>query len=101
GLGVHRWLEQLEAIPPVRLRAVHRRVGVAQELVGGRGVGARSERDADAAAERHLAALTKERFPKDAEDPPGDGGCGRFVRVLLEQDDELVATEPGHRARRW
>src|SRR4030095_2648700 len=39
-------------------------------------------------------------FPKYAEDPPGAAGGGRFVRVLLEEDDELVATEPGHRVAR-
>ena len=51
-----------------------------------------ADRDPDAGADEDLAALDLERLVHRLEDPVGDLGDARLVDVL-EQDDELVASE--------
>lgn len=100
GPGVHRGLEQLIPVPPVRFRGVHRCIRVPDEVVGGGGARSLAERDADTGPDRHLATQARDRLPQDLEDALGHADGPLFGHVLLEQHDELVAVQPRHRVAR-
>ena len=92
--GVHQRLEDGDAIRPAALGAVHRDVGVAQQVVrAGDPVAGRG--DADARADRDLLAQDRERDPQRVDDAMGDIEGMTQRGVVLEQDRELVATETG------
>src|SRR5260370_806490 len=79
------------------LRAVHRRIGVAQELVGVGGV-ARVERDADRRADVELGAGDRERLGERLEQVLGDAAgvlLGLLAVEIAEQEQELVAALAG------
>ncbi len=92
----HHVVEQRGAPAAGLLGAVHRGVGVADQLVGAaaeRGGG----RDADAGVREHLlAAAERERPPERLQDALGDGDGVALVAEVLAQDRELVAAEAGH-----
>ena len=97
---VHPCFVELEPALAERLGRVHRRVSVAQELLGGLSVLAvvpsGAERDADARFGEDLALIEREGLAKGGEDPLGDApGAGRIG--LLDEDAELVSAEPGRR----
>ena len=93
GAVVHRRLEQLDAALAVGLGRVHGEVGVAEQLVG-RGVRAAPDRDADAGPRVDLAPFDQHRFVQGVEDALGHLDDGGRIRSVLQQDGELVATEP-------
>jgi hypothetical protein len=76
------------------LGAVHGGVGIADQ-VGGVGVRAGGQRDADAAADEGVAVLERERLRQRLEQALRDGD--RVVRAadVLADEDELVAAEAG------
>ncbi len=79
------------------LRAVHRDVGVAQQLVG-----VRAASDGDADARRHVqprrdVSRQRERLAQRFQQPLGDQLRAGRDRQLLGQDDELVAAETPER----
>jgi hypothetical protein len=91
--GVDRRLEHRYAVLAGRLRGVHRDVGVAQQLVG---ADARARRrDADADADVDLPPVERERPAQRLDDAVGHAGRPGKARVVVEQDGELVAAEPG------
>ena len=92
---VHALLEIDVASAAAFLRAIHRGVGVAQELLGRRAVRG-VERDADAGVEKLFGAGDDERRGHRLDDVLGDGF--RVPRRLdVRQDDrEFVAAEPRH-----
>jgi hypothetical protein len=79
-----------------QLGQVHGLIGMAQQGFGVLLV-ARVERDADAGAEAQRLAIDRDRTRQPV--PARAAGCRRIPRRLLQadqQDDELVAAEPGH-----
>ena len=100
---VHLGFEDLIAVLPRFLRDVHRDVGVAEELLRSlrtdRPVRTRA-RDPDARPDEDLLPVELERSVQRLEDPNGDVGRTDALATVLEQDRELVATEPGRRVRR-
>jgi hypothetical protein len=99
--GVQLALEDLVAVLPGLLRHVHGHVRVAEQLIGsaprvGELVG---HSDADARADEDLLALEVERSLERREDPHGDVGRAKSLTAVLEEDRELVASEPCRRVR--
>ena len=73
-------------------------VGVAQQLVRGLALGGGTlaivaHRDTDAGSDEQLSRGQSERLAERVEDPIRDLG-GRVMARFLEEDPELVATEP-------
>ena len=96
--AVHRRIEDLRPALAVRLGAVHRHVGVAQDLVDR---GARPGRgDAGAAADDDLGAVDLERQLERGDDPMGDGQRLRDRRAADREQRELVAAEAGDHVAR-
>ena len=96
---VHLRLEPHEGLVPPALRAVHRQVGVAQQLVGGLVAGV-ADRDAGGGTQGQLAAVQDERRRQGPPDPLG-GPDGALLGVRAgDQDGELVAAEAGHQVAR-
>ena len=89
-------VEQLVAAAAALLGAVHRGVGVAQQVLGER-VGALGDRDPDARGDEVLAGGEDDRLVDRLRDALGHPD--RLVRAveLLADDEELVAAEPGDR----
>ena len=90
---VHALGEDLDAVAAASLGAVHGRVGIAQQVAGGH-IGAIGNSDADAAGDEQLDAVDGQRPGDLGAQPLGRGGRRAVGRVLAEDDDELVATEP-------
>ena len=90
---VHRRVEHAMTRFPFGLRAIHRRVRVADHVLG-HVVLPRAERDADAGGGEDFVAAEHERHVERREDALGHGG--RFERIfeIVEQHRELVAAEP-------
>ncbi len=98
GVAAHRLVEDDDRGAAALLGAVHRRVRVADEVLGPRS--AARDRDADARLQERLAVLDEERLLEQAGDPAGDGARARLAVDVLAQDRELVAAEPGDRVGR-
>ena len=94
-MGVHRRFEEAGERAPLRLGAVERKVGAADQIVGGNAVVGR-HRDADADAERGFGVGDLERLGDRLDDAPRQSG--RIVeRVDLRLDDgEFVAADARH-----
>ena len=93
----HRDVEDLAARLAEIFGAIHRRVGVAHHVL--RPVVARvGHHDADARRHRHLAALQLKRLRDDRRQPLGDRARIDDGANAGEEDRELVAAEPRHRA---
>ena len=93
--GVVVLLGGVDRDAPLRLlRAVHRHVGVAQQLVGVVAV-LGEERDADAGADVERMPSTVNGASSAAHEPLGDRDAAAAPRA--EQDRELVAAEAGQR----
>jgi hypothetical protein len=90
---VHRRLEQAVAALAVAVGDVHRRVGVAEQLVGVGGAAALDHRDAEARAQRQLLAAHGQRPGQAGEDALGRVGDLLCSLDVLEEDRELVAAE--------
>ncbi|RMS60168.1 hypothetical protein ALP65_04561, partial [Pseudomonas aeruginosa] len=94
GVGVHRTLEEAVAVPSLVLGVIHRRVGIDHQFVAGLPV-AGVERDADARRDPHLVAGYLVRLADPLHQFLGQGrGVGGLAG--LDQQDELVAAEPGN-----
>ena len=90
-LGAHTGVEDLHTITAARLGFVHRRVGIAQQLLGR--LATRSKRDADAHGHEDLLVADREPTTDLAADTVRElGRLGRTVDTGAE-DDELVPTE--------
>ena len=89
----HLRIEEVEAVAAGRFGAIEREVGLLQQLVRVDAV-LRRERDADAGADAHLAAVELERLGDQLDDPHGqhDGGLA-LIRLAALQDGEFVAAE--------
>jgi hypothetical protein len=87
---VHLRRVDLEAVPAVPLGAVHRQVGVAQQVV--RAHARTDERDADAGGHDHLAAGGDVRQRQHPTQPAGDLE-DRLRAAAGDECDELVAAE--------
>jgi len=87
-LGAHRRLEHRPVVT-LGLGAVHRHVGVAQQLVAP----AVAAGDADRAAAEDLVAVEGERGPEGGGDALGHGDRVGDVGDVLQQDGELVAAQ--------
>ena len=99
GLGVQRLVEEVDAAAAVALGPVHRRVGVAQDVLGA-AAGGRHGGDADARRDGDGAAVVAHRLADGREHPAGDDtGLGRVVEVGAD-DDELVTAEAGDEVAR-
>ena len=94
-LLVHAPVEQLGPVAAGALGAVHRDVGVAHELARGRRRAA--DGDADAGRDEQGLAVELERVRERALHAIGDRVHRDRAGDLVEQDDELVAAEAGHR----
>jgi len=90
--GAHRGLVRRGAVAARLLGAVHREVGVAQQLVGARRGVARVG-DADRGPDEDLLALHVEGPAHGGDDALGDGVGLDAAPVVLEQHRELVAPE--------
>jgi hypothetical protein len=93
---VHLLVEDRVCGAPVRLGAVHRDVGVAQDLLRARAV-AVADGDADAAGGEHLVAGEAERTLQLLEHALGVADRLSHVDEALEQESELVAAQARHR----
>ena len=96
GLGVHVGVEQLVAALAAALGAVHRGVGVAQDVLRALvAEGAPGDADADRGVDLLLAQ--RDRVAQLGEDPVGD--ADRVARVLhvRQEDPELVAGQARER----
>ena len=80
------------------LGAVHRRLGVADEIL--RPLAALCHRDPDRGGDEVLVAVEHERAGEDRGDPLGHLDRVVLAGDLLEQDPELVGAEAGHGVRR-
>ena len=93
---VHRGLEHLIAALALLLRHVHRDVGVAQQLLGVGHLGALGgDRDADRGPDEDLLAFQAEGRFERLHHAVGDVDGLDAVAPVLEQDRELVPTQPG------
>ncbi len=95
-LGAHFRLEQLDAVRARALGAVHRALGFAQKLLGGRLL-AVIHRDADAARQHDVAAADLHRRAQGAAHPFGQHGDVTRLGVGGEQDGELQRVHAGER----
>jgi len=91
GAIVHAGVEDFEARLAAIFGAVHRRVGVAQNLLGAPIV-RRVEGDAGAGGDDDLVAFEEHRLFDGSLDARGDGHGGGLVDAV-EKDGELVAAE--------
>ncbi len=91
-LRAHGLGEELEIIAAGKLGAVHRRVGIHQQLFCGRAV-LRVHRDADARCHDELVSFTGEWGCQDRDNTVGDCGDGLFRFDTVKLDDELIAAE--------
>ena len=91
-LGVEQLVPRLAA----RLRVIHRRVGVAHDVVGPLVVG-RAERDPDARRCEHFAGAHRKRRAQRLLDAEGNRVRLPFRVELIQQDRELVAAKAGNR----
>ncbi len=94
--GAHLLGEEAPGVAPRRLGAVHREVGVAQQVVLV-GAVARVDGHADGGADRHLLALAHQRRAHRSDHPSGQDLCVLRAAHAGLQDRELVAAEPRHR----
>ena len=79
---------------PWRLGGVHRDVGVAEQVVDAlRGTGAHDDADAD--ADHRFLAAHREARAEDLHQSAGDRQCALESRLVVDQDRELVAAQPG------
>ena len=95
---VHRGLEDLVATLALLLRHVHRDVGVAHERLRdlfAAVTGFLRDGDPDARADENLLALQRERLLEHLHDPVGDVRSLDALPAVLQQDRELVPTQPG------
>ncbi len=92
GVAAHDLVEDLIASAALLLGAVHRRVGLADEVLGGT-QGALGKRDADRPRREVLTRRQRVRAPDLVDDAPRD--TDRLDRVLdvVADDAELVAAE--------
>ena len=88
--------EDLVAGAAARLRPVHRRVRVAQHVLGALVARAR-QRDADADAGEHLVPAHLDGRGQLLVDPLGDAGGVRLAVDVVEQHGELVAAQARQR----
>ena len=88
--------EQEDAPAAGPLRPVHRRVGVADQVLADL-VGAGAQGDADARAGRRVAVRQLEWRAEQLQHALGHGDRVLLVGDVLAQDRELVATEAGDR----
>jgi hypothetical protein len=84
-------LEDADRTDAALLRAVHRDVGVAQQVVDRSGAGV--ERHADGGRDREAAPVEVEVGAQHVGDALGDGERGALVRDVAEQHGELVAAQ--------
>ena len=89
-LGAHRRLEEGVPALAVGLGAVHRDVGVAQQLLAAPA----AHDDPDRGGDEDLAALDLERRVQRLDDALGDGDGLALGADVLEEHGELVAAEP-------
>ena len=92
--GLHPFVEELDASPATVLGAVHRGIGVTDELVGAL-VAAVPDRDTDRRGEHHLVGAEDERRAQHLVEATGAIGDLVDVARLVAEHDELVAAEPG------
>ena len=91
---VHVGFEEAERAAALRLGAIERGVGVADQR-GGVGAVDREDRDADAQADAHRMAVDRDLVVDRREQPIRQGfGRGGLLAVGGD-DDEFVAAEPG------
>ena len=91
---VHCRVEHGHSTLAARLRRVHRDVGVPEQLVGP-DLGPAGDRDPNAAADHDFLTQHRQRDLERLDDPVGDRHCPIEPCVVLEEDRELVAAEPG------
>jgi hypothetical protein len=90
-------VEELEGVAPELLRAIHRDVGVLQQLLGiVRIVGI--DADADRRGHVDVVLFDPERMGDRVEEPLRDAGEQRRFLEILDDDHELVAAEPRQQA---
>ena len=94
-LFLHFPREELEAVAPRLLRAVHRGVDVRDERLGV-GAVARVHPDADGRFDEEFALLHEERLGQDPEDLARHGGGVGLSRDPVEEEQKLVAADAGH-----
>ena len=94
-LGVHRAIEHLVSSATGVLGAVHRDVGAAQDVFR-LFTGAGAQRHANARGCCVLVAADRERYLQRFLDAFGDHGRVAHVDDPLQQDRELVTTQPRH-----
>jgi hypothetical protein len=107
---VHHGPEADVAVLAGGLRHVHRQVGVAQDVVGGRGPAARGDTDTRRDLDRHVGrGREADRFAQGRHRPVGDVGRGGratggpvaprwpgpAAATRPDEDGELVPAEPG------
>ena len=99
GGGVHGRLVDHIAVAARLLGLVERDVGFADQLVGAR---PQTDRETDRGGDRECPrarSVQLDRLPQDGQDPLGHQLGTRVEAARIEQDQELVAAEPGHRVR--
>ena len=96
-LLLHRPVEQLDAVPATRLRAVERGVRVAQQLARRRAVQRRGGH-ADAHRRRHLATLGVHRLGEHADEAIRHGRSACHVEAGHHHDELVAAHATGDRA---
>ena len=87
------FVEELDTTPTSILGAVHRGIGVADELVG-RVVATGPDRDTDRGGEHHLVGIQDERSAQRFVETAREVGDLVDVVHLVAEHDELVAAEP-------
>ena len=85
-------MEDLGSTSPRRLRGVHRRVRVPDQIVG-LDRASIAQRDPDAGADEHLAITDLERSGKHVQHPRRHRQRLLLVHIFFQQDDELVPAE--------
>ena len=94
------FVEHRHPIAAVRLRVVHRRIGFVQHRLGLGVVRARGDGQSDARGDDELTPVDPERLTEVVDDRAGDVDRDDVVGDVVQHDDELVSTQPGHRVDR-
>ena len=91
---VHRFVEKLKRITAGILRAVHRDLGLAQQVIRG-GVDVPAHRDADARRDMDVLAFNAERKAECFEQSSGSGGCVVRLAHIVQKKQKLVPATTG------
>ena len=91
---MHRRFVNNGAIFSQILRAVHRQIGVAQNVVG-RGIVTAIHRNAHAGGEMDFLSLDYKRHSQDVLDTAGSSVSVRSAVTIADQDDKFIPTQPG------